>query len=208
MPPELLAAYEAKHPAKWSLEYIIRNQARCQWFASVFLVVWIAVVLATGVWIAVITNPAKNGALVIGLVTFTVIFAGGPLMNRIDHREEWSAILESFETALKDETFGLMSWLLMGFNLKRIRESADSRLVYAAERVIAAQKRFDNARLDTRIRELGMIDVAQGSLQRRVEFDKVLARAVEFGLSDGNPRPYFMEVERNLPIPSEGRYKY
>lgn len=206
MPPALLAAWEAKHSAKWSIQYIAKNKTIREWISSCLLTIWGVLVIGGGAIIAS-NMPHAWGALVlfIGLVLIIVsVFQ----TERIDHKQEWDRILDSFEGDVKDPSLDLISFLELGYGLHQIQKLTRGRLVQAAKDVLVAEEKFDRMRRDASVSEEGLMTFGKELLRFRSVFDRRLLWAVEFGLSDGKPGQYFVTAGRDIPVPSEERHKY
>lgn len=196
MPPELLKAWETAHPEKWSIRFILKNLARRGLLSFGFFLVWFMSMIAVGM--VVTTYVPKWSETLVIIASIFSGFAGAPLVEFIFHRSKWIATLELLEEAVRDTHLNLMDCLQKGYDLKRIREFIHSRLVLAAKCVIDAEEGFKAIRLDLKYSESDIGTALTYLGEFRVTFDRMLARAVEFGdcLSDCNQRQYFEEAER------------
>ena len=95
---------------------------------------------------------------------------------------------------MRDPMLGLENCLDRSF--ESIKEMTSGRLAWAAGTVLDAETAVAIMRTNSKVTEKGLLHAIQSLLQFRSSFDRMLERATEFGLSDGNPRPYFQEAER------------
>ena len=195
MPVEMLATWEAKHPAKWSIHYIVKHRGKRAIVCCIVSVIWILVLFAItlgGVILAKIQEPWFSASMVVS--AFLVLYSLWIPLKLIDPREKWEPILESFEIAVRDPILGLENCLVRSF--ESIKEMTSGRLAWAAGTILDAETAVAIMRTDSKVTEKGLLHAIQNLLQFRSSFDRMLERATEFGLSDGNPQPYFQEAER------------
>lgn len=194
MPPELLAAWEAKHPAKWSIGHIAKNYV---WRARLSFVLCIAWFFPIVIGVLFITQITQNHGLgiLITVLGAALAFAGAALIKSFLFPErEWDAILEPLETALNDEELNITACLCAGFDMKRIKEYAYSCLRTVARDVITAEEYFSRVRKEDHVSVTAVIKAGQDLIRWDSSFDRTLNLAVEFGLSDGKRRKYFQEA--------------
>ncbi|GEM_PF-6383560 len=195
MPPEMLTAWEKMHRGadeKWNIRYITKNYRKRVWLSLGLFVAWLFLFVFLGLKIG--KHIGGEWGDFIAFASLFLGFGGILLTEFVSHRGEWGSILQSLETAVKDEKLGLMAYVEEGFDLKRIDELVHMRLVQDAQSVFAAEEHFIRVCRADRLSEAEVEMACRLSSQRRAFFNQVLARAVEFGLSDGKKERYFKEA--------------
>lgn len=200
MPPEMLAAWEVKHPALWSVGHIARNYTRREVFFFVYVfVLGLLLYGATGTFLTMATTPPPVSIFLFLCSIFTFFATGIYLEDKlISHRTQQNAIIKSLEIAIKDSSIDLMFYLKNDYGSKRIQEAVHSLLVGAALSILTAEKRFNCMRKKEHASEMNVVMAGQDVLKSREQFNKMLFQAVQFGLSDGSSRKYFEEASRQL----------
>lgn len=199
IPVEILAAWEANHPAKWGIRHIIRNYKKESVKAMAYqilapILVGVLIILGPELYLQTSWRTSTIGFAisVVGLFAMVLTIV---LMMSFFHDQEWRNYLWSFETDLKKETpLGMKN--LLGMSYAAIKEHSQKRLVAAARTVLETEERFGRMRQDKGVSEADLIAAGLNLLNLRSAFSEALLQAAEFGLSDGKPRQYFGAAEK------------
>ena len=166
----------------------------------------------------------SSGCLMFGFVILPIFWGAGQLMGNsrfiglvsiitgLMYVGQWIHVddtLRALEEALTDPRLEITDRLEYGRATQQdMKEVARARLEHMAFEVLATEDKVGRSRRDSSVSESQLFEEIRGLLKQRVLFDETLSLAVEFGLSDDKPGPYFVAAGKQVPIPSEGRYKY
>lgn len=136
---------------------------------------------------------AASGAIVCAVVIVLVISGAQRIASQSGERVKR---LSEFEVAVSYARIPHLHTTPLG--VIATRQLAEENIVSSAKTVIEAERHFKEVRTGYNYSVIQVVHAGQAVLEAQARFERVLQGAVEFGLSDGDKRPFFSAAEKQL----------